>query len=481
MKSKKRTGKPVFFIVAILTLVFSYLAFFGISTQYGDKRTVIVKGGEDIRLGIDIRGGVDATFVPESDAENVTTEQLAAAQAVIEQRMISGNITDYEIYSDNVNKRIIVRFPWKETEENFDPEEAIQELGATAMLTFREGTDVDDQGLPTGDIILSGNDIASARAVINTEKNVPVVALELSNTVQPGEEKSGVEKFAEATTRLSASNGVISIWMDDTMISAPAVNVAITDGKATIEGSSADPFTAEEAQDLANKIQAGALPFELKTENFSSISPTLGQGALNAMLIAGVIAFILVSIFMAVMYRLPGLVAIIALLGQMAGSIAAVSGFFPVFSSFTLTLPGIAGIILSLGMGVDANIISAERIKEELKNGKSIDGSLNAGYERAFSAIFDSNITMVIVAIILMGAFGPPSSLFSTILQPIFFMFPPVAAGTIYSFGYTLLVGVIFNFIFGVTCSRLMLKSISKFKFFRKPQFYGGDKVENNA
>lgn len=477
MKSKKRTGKPVFFIVAILTLVFSYLAFFGISTQYGDKRTVIVKGGEDIRLGIDIRGGVDATFVPETGAENVTAEQLAAAQAVIEQRMISGNITDYEIYSDNVNKRIIVRFPWKETEENFDPEQAIQELGATAMLTFREGTAVDDQGLPTGDIILNGNDVKSATAVINTENNEPVVSLELSSEVQPGEEKSGVEKFAEATTRLSATKGVISIWMDDTLISYPTVNVAITDGKATIEGD----FTAEEAQDLANKIQAGALPFQLKTENFSSISPTLGQGALNAMLIAGVIAFILVSIFMAIVYRLPGLVAIIALLGQMAGSIAAVSGFFPVFSSFTLTLPGIAGIILSLGMGVDANIISAERIKEELKNGKSIDGSLNAGYERAFSAIFDSNITMVIVSVILMGAFGPPSSFFSTILQPVFFMFPPVAAGTIYSFGYTLLVGVIFNFIFGVTCSRLMLKSISKFKFFRKPQFYGGDKIEKNA
>ena len=130
-------------------------------------------------------------------------------------------------------------------------------------------------------------------------------------------------------------------------------------------------------------------------------------------------------------------------------------------------------------MGVDANVISAERIKEEIRNGKSIDGALNAGYERAFSAIFDGNITMVIVAIVLMGAFGPPASLFSQLLSPIFFMFGPVAAGTIYSFGYTLLVGVIFNFVFGVTCSRLMLKSISRFKIFRKPRYYGGDKVEN--
>lgn len=469
----KRMPKPVFFIVTVLTLLFTYFAFFGISTTYGDIKTVIVKGSEDIRLGIDIRGGVDVTFTPATDEiGSVTNEQLAAAQAAIEQRMISGNITDYEIYADTNNKRIIVRFPWRSDETNFDPEAAIEELGATALLTFREGYETDEQGLPSGvtkeNVILTGNDVKSARAVVDTEKNEPVVQLEL--------ESSGVEKFAEATTRLSAESpkGYISIWMDDDMISYAQVQAALTDGSAIITGG----FTPESAQTLANRIEAGALPFNLETSNFSTISPTLGQGALEAMIIAGIIAFVLVAIFMIVIYRLPGLVSVIALAGQMAGSIAAVSGFFPFFSSFTLTLPGIAGIILSLGMGVDANVISAERIKEEIRSGKSIDGALNAGYERAFSAIFDGNITMVIVAIVLMGAFGPPASLFSQLLSPIFFMFGPVAAGTIYSFGYTLLVGVIFNFIFGVTASKLMLKSISRFSFFRKPQYYGGDKVE---
>lgn len=470
----KRTPKPVFFIITILTVLFTVLAFTGISTTYGDIKTVIVKGAEDIRLGIDIRGGVDVTFTPPADVTNVTNDQLAAAQAVIEQRMISNNITDYEIYADTNNKRIIVRFPWKSDEENFDPETAVKELGETALLTFREGYETNDQGLPAGvteeNIILTGSDVKSAKAAIDTSnnKNEPVVQLELN--------ESGVQKFADATTRLAAESpkGYISIWMDDTMISNAQVKEALTGGQAVISGG----FTAETAQALANKIEAGALPFELETANFSTISPTLGMGALNAMIIAGIIAFVLVSIFMIIVYRLPGIIAVIALAGQMAGSIAAVSGFFPFFSSFTLTLPGIAGIILSLGMGVDANVISAERIKEEIRGGKSIDGSLNAGYSRAFTAIFDSNITMVIVAIVLMGAFGPPSSFFSTLLSPIFFMFGPVAAGTIYSFGYTLLGGVIFNFIFGVTCSKLMLKSISRFKFFRKPQYYGGDKVE---
>lgn len=187
--------------------------------------------------------------------------------------MISSNITDYEIYSDTNNKRIIVRFPWKSDETNYDPEAAIEELGATAVLTFREGYETDEQGLPSGvtkeNIILTGSDVKSAQAVIDTTNNEPVVQLTL--------EESGVEKFGEATTRLSAESpqGYISIWMDDDMISFAQVKEALTDGSAVISGG----FTSETAQALANKINAGALPFGLKTTNFSTISPTLGQGA----------------------------------------------------------------------------------------------------------------------------------------------------------------------------------------------------------
>ena len=192
------------------------------------------------------------------------------------------------------------------------------------------------------------------------------------------------------------------------------------------------------------------------------------------MVIAGIIAFILIAIFMLVYYRLPGFVAVICLLGQVAGSIAAVSGYFGVINSFTLTLPGIAGIILSIGMGVDANIITAERIKEQIRMGKTIDSAIQNGSKESFSAIFDGNITVVIVSIVLMGVFGPPDSLFATILKPILSFFPVSTSGAVYAFGYTLLVGIIFNFIMGVTCSRLMLKAVSRFKFLRKPWLLGG-------
>ena len=169
--------------------------------------------------------------------------------------------------------------------------------------------------------------------------------------------------------------------------------------------------------------------------------------------------------------------AAIALLGQVAGSIAAISGYFGVFNSFTLTLPGIAGIILSIGIGVDANVITFERIKEELRGGKTIDGAIAAGSKNSFSAIFDGNITVIIVAIVLMGVFGPSDSLFAVLLSPVLRWFPVSTTGTIYSFGYTLFIGTIFNFIMGVGASRLMLKSISRQKIFRKPWLYGGDRA----
>ncbi|HBI52675.1 MAG TPA: protein translocase subunit SecD, partial [Ruminococcaceae bacterium] len=146
--------------------------------------------------------------------------------------------------------------------------------------------------------------------------------------------------------------------------------------------------------------------------------------------------------------------------------------------SFTLTIPGIAGIILAVGMGVDANVITNERIKEELAAGKTIDGALYIGFKRAFSAIFDGNITMLIIAVILMGAFGTPDSWASIILTPIFTWFGVSTAGSIYAFGYTLAVGVVLNFLFGILTTRLMTMSISRFKAFRNPALYGGKKKE---
>lgn len=474
----KTKGRPWhFFVVVLLIFCFAYTSFFGVSTQFGDITTTWIKGAKDIRFGIDIRGGVDVTFMP-SDGIDATEDQIMAAESVIQQRLLNLNITDNEVYTDYNKDRIIVRFPWKEGETEFNPENAIKEIGATAVLSFREGNSRDAQGKPTGvtaeNVIIKGEDVN--RAVAGVDNNPQsssygefFVSLELK--------ESGKAKFGEATTKLSEERGVISIWMDDTMISAPYVNDPILDGEARITlGGGKDEAAREEAIALANKINSGSLPFALSAESYSTISPSLGAKSLEAMVIAGLIAFALVAIFMIANYRLPGLVAVIALLGQTAATIACVSGYLIGMNSFTLTLPGIAGIILAIGMGVDANVITAERIKEEVRSGKTLDGSIKAGFQRGLSPIIDGNVTVIIVAIMLMGAFGPTDSFFAKMLQPIFFAFGPSTAGTIYSFGYTLLVGVLLNFLFGVISTRIMLKGVSKLKPLRNPVLYGGKK-----
>lgn len=463
----RKIGKPTFFVVSILIIVFTALSILGIHSSYGDVTTTYIKGVEDIRWGIDIKGGVEVTYTP-ADGDNVSKDQLKGAENIIKQRLVAKNITDSEVYTDLDKMRIVVRFPYPSVSEDFDVESNVTDLGSKAELTFRKGSETDENtGEPKGDVVLTGSDIASATASSQrtnqySSKEEYVVSLTMND--------SGKQKFADATTELAENKGTLSIWLDNDLVSAPTVNEAITDGKAIIQGD----FTAETASSLAATISGGSLPIDLTVSGYSKISPTLGLEARNMMAIAAVIAFIVIAIFMIFRYKIPGLAASIALLGHIAGTLAAISGFFTFFSSFTLTLPGIAGIILGIGMGVDANVLTASRVAEEMKRGRSIDGSISTGSKRGFTAVLDGNITVLIISIILMGAFGPPDNLFAMLLKPIFFMFGGTTEGTIFSFGFTMFVGVICNLIFGVFCSRLMLKSLSKYKFLRKSKYYGG-------
>lgn len=452
-----RKGKSwPLFVVAILIVLFSLTTIFGVSYTYGDTKNVYVKGASDIRFGIDIRGGVDVTFMPANDVE-ATDAQMTAAKTVIEDRLVGLGITDYESYVDNNKNRIIVRFPWKNDEADFNPQTAIDEIGTTAKMVFRKGSSA------TGEEILSGDDVASASAAYN-ETEGWVVQLKFNS--------AGASAFATATTELAASNGTISIWLDDNNISTATVNEAITGGEAIIKGN----FDQDSASTLANQINSGSLPFALSAESYSTISPSLGAKSLDVMVQAGIIAFILVAILMIVRYRLPGTIAVISLMGQAAATLAVVSGYFTVFPGSTLTLPGIAGIILGIGMGVDANVITAERIKEELSKNKTLEGAVNSGFKMGLTPIIDGNVTIVIVAAILMGAFGPTDGFWAKVFNPIFYWFGPSTAGTIYSFGFTLLTSVLLNFVFGVWATRVMIRGAVHFKPLRNAWLFGGKK-----
>ena len=401
-----KPSKIKFFGLIMVVVLVCLTSVFGIGKS--------VKGAKDMRFGIDIRGGIEAVFEPENLDRVPTDSELEAARNVIETRLDTKNILEREITVDKQKGYIIVRFPWKSDEVNFNPEEAIAELGETAQLTFRDAE---------GNVLLEGSHVKSSNPAYNNETGEYIVQLSF--------DEAGSKAFEEATEKMAGKQ--MAILMDDTVISAPLVKNKISGGECMIDGMK----SSQEAKDLSDKINAGALPFSMITSNHSSISPTLGSGALKIMIIAGIVAFAGVYLFMMIYYKLPGIMSCIALCLQMALQLLALS-----VPQFTLTLPGIAGVILSLGMAVDANVIISERICEEIAKGLSVRQAIKKGYEKAFSSVFDGNFTSAIVAILLM-IFG---------------------SGSMLSFGYTLLTGLIINFLAGIFVSKYLLSSIILFK-----------------
>ena len=411
--------KFTFFIILIVAMLLVYTAVFGANLGF-----MSIKGSNDIRFGIDIKGGVEAIFAPKDLNRKPTSSELDSVRMVLETRLDASGILDREITVDNNNGEVIVRLPWKSDEKDFDPKKAVSELGETALLTFRDAA---------GNVLVEGKNVKSnSKPIFDQTRNGYVVQIEFDST--------GAKLFEEATANNIGKQ--ISIYMDDILISAPNVESKITGGQAIITGME----SADAAKDLSDKINSGALPFSLEIKNLNTINPTLGNDALNVMINAGLLTFVLICIFMIVWYRIPGFVACIGLSIQCALQLLLVS-----IPQITLTLPGIAGIILSIGMGVDTNIIISERIREELNSGKTLDMAIKTGYHRAYAAVVDGNLTTAIVGVILMI----------------------LGSGTMLSFGYTLITGVIMNFISGITASRLMVTSLSRYNGLRKAKLYG--------
>lgn len=437
-KRKFRLFTVFFIIIAICVLAF---------TGLGSEKTRIVKGVNEIRTGIDIRGGISAILEPVypngSQGRDIRAD-LESSKAIIEDRLDAQGIFDKSVNVDATNNRLIIDIPWGTNETEFNPRETLKDLGSTGALTFQE---VDDEDIytnplelvPTGRVVLSGEDVKTATAQ-QYQGGQFIVLLELK--------PSGVEAFSKATSENLGRP--LAIFIDDACISAPRVDSQINSSQATITGN----FTYESAKSLADKIRFGALPTKLEAVKVDSISAQLGMGALEIAIKAGIAAFILVAVFMMLIYRLPGLISIIALSGLIALQILTLSNF-----NISVTLPGIGGIILSIGMSIDGNVVIYERIKEELNAGKSLRASIDSGFKRAFVAILDSNITTIITAVIL------------------FFL----GSGPVKGFGITLFFGTLFSFISCVTVSRTFLRGFSSFKFAQNKWLFGMSKKQNGG
>ena len=408
-------------IIAIVGFV-SFTAINGI--KIGGKE--ISKAKDSIDLGLDLAGGVYVVLEADTDLQGEALQKaMEQSKMIITQRVDGLGVSEPNITIEG-NNRIRIELAGVD-----NPEEAIEMIGKTARLQF-----VDAEG----NEVLTGKNVRKSEVAFHSGelREKPVVSLEF--------DKEGAEAFKEATSNLvnkaSDEEKIIFIILDEQVISAPVVRSAITDGKAIIEGE----FDVESANNLATLIRAGALPVDMKELQTSVIGPTLGLEALEKSIQAGAIAVLIIFIFMLIYYRIPGLVADIGLTIYILIVVYSMK-----FLGVKLTLPGIAGLILSIGMAVDANVLIFERIKEELRNGKSIRASIDHGFNRALTSVLDSNITTLIAGVVLYY-FG---------------------IGPIKGFGVTLILGIIASMITSVFITKHLLKLTVDMTNTKNTKLYG--------
>lgn len=410
---KGNTAKLKSIVVFILLVAFIAGA---AATAYLGLGKDNLLGAKNIKLGLDLQGGVNIVYEAKVDAPK--QEDMSAALEMIQVRLDKENYTEAEAYLEGT-KRIRVDIPGVK-----DPQKAISDIGATAMLTFED---------EAGNQVLTGKNIIEATPQISTQNGVSqaVVAFKL--------DEEGKKAFSEATKNNVGKR--IIIKLDEDIISYPTVNEQIRDGESVIQGS----FTPESAKQLAERIQAGSLPFALEPVSSSGIGAKLGMDAFTTSIKAGLVGFVLILLFMVVVYRINGVAADIAL-----GLYVAIVVMILSWTGATLTLPGIAGILLSVGMAVDANVIIFTRIKEELAMGRSVRSAVDGGFSKAFSAILDGNVTTLIAAGVLYT----------------------LGTGLIKSFATTLGIGIIVSMITALVVTRIILRSFIGMGI-KQPFLYG--------
>ena len=356
-----------------------------------------------IKLGLDLAGGVSITY--KAKEANPSDTDMDDTVYKLQQR-VEGYSTEAEVYREG-NDRINIDIPGVS-----DANKILEELGKPGSLVFID--------YESGQQVITGDQVKGAEAVTSKENSKTVYYVKLTLT------DDGAKAFAEATTRLVGKN--IAIIYDNTVVSNPVVQVPITNGEATITGME----TAEKAEQLASTIRIGSLKTELVELRSNVVGAKLGQEAISTSLKAAAIGFAILIVFMLIVYAVPGLASVLGLTLYVELVVCLLAAF-----KLTLTLPGIAGIVLSIGMAVDANVIIFTRIKEEIGGGKSVDAAIKAGFSKALSAIIDGNITTIIAAIVLFA----------------------LGSGTVKGFATTLGLGIVVSMFTALFITRTALNS----------------------
>ncbi|AHM67502.1 protein translocase subunit SecD [Paenibacillus polymyxa] len=383
---------------------------------------------KSLKLGLDLKGGFEILYEaqPLEAGQRVTSQSLIQTAQSLERRINALGTTEPEVTTEGSN-RIRVRLAGVSNEA-----EVRSMLKKPAELTFRSATAADAKKPGQySKIELRGNDFVENGAVVGYDQlNKPEISIKVKDKA----------KFAEITKRLM--NKELAIFLDDELLSAPTVRSELTDGSASITGS----YTRDEANKLADTINLGALPLKLTEKYSQSVGATLGQLSLDQTIRAGLIGSVIILIFMIAMFRVPGLIASFCLIVHTWLVLAI---FY--LGGFVLTLPGIAAFVLGIGMAVDANIITYERIKEEIKSGKTIRSSVIAGSKASFRTVMDANITTIIAAAVMFG----------------------LGTGSVRGFALVLIVDIVVSILTNIFFSRFLLNLLVKADAVKKAKYFG--------
>ena len=432
----KRSILTYVLIFAVMALLVS-TAFFGLDLGFYEIPSL----EDGVTLGLDLVGGSEITYeavIPDGTSDDEIANGMNSAITMLRKRLDSLGYSEATVQKQG-DTRILVDIP-----AVTNPEEAASQIGTTAVVEFR--TYDYDAAAGTG-MCMTGSSIASAKANYGAidESGISRWHVVLEFTAEGQKQFAEITKYAANQT---GDNNFVAIYLDEALISNPYVGSefaanGINDGSAIITlGSSTE---SDEATYLADIISAGQLPFTLESVQMESVGASLGEKSLSTSMLAGAIGVGLVILFMIIFYRLPGLVASIALVFYTLLFMVVIS-----IAGLNLSLPGIAGIILTIGMAVDANVVIFERIREEIYKGKTIRAAIDAGYKNAMSAIIDSNVTTLIAAVVLWW----------------------LGTGTTVGFAKTLFIGVILSMIVMLLVSRVMMKALVGFKALN-PALYG--------
>ena len=419
-KRKSNSGTNTKYIVELIALL-AVIIIVGITVAFGIGPTK-TGSAENIRLGLDLAGGVSITYeVVEKDFTQTDIDDTIYKLKL----RVQNYSTESDVYQEGSN-RINVEIPGVT-----DANTILEELGKPGSLAFLD---------KDFNVVMTGSDVEEAQAVSSTNSTTGFREYLVQLTLT----ESGKAAFAEATTKAAENKDVIYIVYDGTIISYPTVQSPITEGTCVIEGMG----SWDAADRLAATIRIGSLPLELKELRSNVVGPKLGQEAISTSLIAGFIGFLIVIVFMILVYRISGVASGLALTLYVGLVLGLLNAF-----DLTLTLPGIAGIVLSIGMAVDANVIIFARIREEIGAGKTVRSAINEGFKKAMSAILDGNITTIIAAFVLMIK----------------------GSGTVKGFAQTLMLGIAVSMFTALVVTKFSLNILYHLGF-QDEKFYGKQK-----